>query len=80
MIPQVNKAFCLLSSWAVVRIEDSHFVCIKVQVEFNEFEGSSMLVTTIAWDDSLSWTFLEAVHALQTTMRQVTATFCFQGG
>ncbi|KAK1409247.1 hypothetical protein QVD17_35773 [Tagetes erecta] len=43
------------------------------QVEFNEFEGSSMLVTTIAWDDSLSWTFVEAVHALQTTMRQVSS-------
>ncbi|KAI3793137.1 hypothetical protein L1987_35751 [Smallanthus sonchifolius] len=43
------------------------------QVEFNEFEGSSMLVTTIAWDESLSWTFGEAVHALQTTMRQVSS-------
>nr|GEV60628.1 isochorismate synthase [Tanacetum cinerariifolium] len=41
------------------------------QVEFNEFEGSSMLVTTIAWDESLSWTFGKAVHALQGTMRQV---------
>ncbi|KAJ9560154.1 hypothetical protein OSB04_005314 [Centaurea solstitialis] len=43
------------------------------QVEFNEFEGSSMLVTTIAWDQSLSWTFGEAVHALQATMRQVSS-------
>lgn len=50
-------------------------VCIKVQVEFNEFEGSSMLVTTIAWDESLSWTFDKAVHSLQTTMSQVTANF-----
>lgn len=44
---------------------------MKSQVEFNEFEGSSMLVTTIAWDDSLSWSFGKAVHALQATMRQV---------
>lgn len=44
---------------------------MKVQVEFNEFEGSSMLVTTIAWDESLSWTFGKAVHELQRTMRQV---------
>ncbi|KAJ0842382.1 putative isochorismate synthase [Helianthus annuus] len=43
------------------------------QVEFNEFEGSSMLVTTIAWDDSLSWTFGKAVHALQATMSQVSS-------
>ncbi|KAI3736730.1 hypothetical protein L2E82_26714 [Cichorium intybus] len=43
------------------------------QVEFNEFEGSSMLVTTIAWDESLSWTFGKAVHALQATMRQVSS-------
>lgn len=41
------------------------------QVEFNEFEESSMLVTTIAWDESLSWTFAKAVHSLQATMRQV---------
>ncbi|PWA73214.1 isochorismate synthase [Artemisia annua] len=43
------------------------------QVEFNEFEGSSMLVTTIAWDESLSWTFGKAVHELQRTMRQVSS-------
>ncbi|KAJ0705368.1 putative isochorismate synthase [Helianthus annuus] len=43
------------------------------QVEFNEFEGSSMLVTTIAWDESLSWTFGKAVHALQATMSQVSS-------
>ncbi|XP_076948473.1 isochorismate synthase, chloroplastic-like [Bidens hawaiensis] len=43
------------------------------QVEFNEFEGSSMLVTTIAWDESLSWTFDKAVHSLQTTMSQVSS-------
>ncbi|KVH98715.1 ADC synthase [Cynara cardunculus var. scolymus] len=43
------------------------------QVEFNEFEGSSMLVTTIAWDQSLSWTFKKAAHALQATMGQVSS-------
>ncbi|KAL4559233.1 hypothetical protein LXL04_031368 [Taraxacum kok-saghyz] len=49
------------------------FYFIIPQVEFNEFEGSSMLVTTIAWDESLSWTFGEAVHALEATMRQVSS-------
>nr|XP_043637027.1 isochorismate synthase, chloroplastic-like isoform X2 [Erigeron canadensis] len=43
------------------------------QVEFNEFEDSSMLVTTIAWDESLSWTFEKAVHTLRATMRQVSS-------
>ena len=52
----------------VACIGDLRWVDVKVQVEFNEFEGSSMLVTTIAWDESLSWTFGKAVHALQGTM------------
>ncbi|XP_071689869.1 isochorismate synthase, chloroplastic-like isoform X2 [Rutidosis leptorrhynchoides] len=43
------------------------------QVEFNEFEESSMLVTTIAWDESLSCTFTKAVQALQSTLRQVSS-------
>lgn len=30
-----------------------------------------MLATTVAWDDSLSWTWERAIDALQTTMAQV---------
>ncbi|KAL5225409.1 hypothetical protein ABZP36_012048 [Zizania latifolia] len=39
-------------------------------VEFNEFEVSSVLVTTIAWDDSLSWTWHNAVNNLQSTLQK----------
>lgn len=42
-----------------------------VQVELDELEGSSMLATTVAWDDSLSLTWEKAIDALQNTMRQV---------
>jgi hypothetical protein len=42
-----------------------------VQVEFNELEESSVLATTIAWDDSLSWTWHNAVEELQSTLRKV---------
>ena len=44
---------------------------IHEQVEFNEFEGSSMLAATLAWDDELSWTLENAIEALQETMLQV---------
>ncbi|CAN6845271.1 unnamed protein product [Brassica oleracea] len=43
------------------------------QVEFNEFEGSSMLAATLAWDDELSWTLDNAVESLQETMLQVSS-------
>jgi len=46
---------------------------IHVQVEFNEFGGSSMLAATIAWDDELSWTLENAIEALQETMLQVSS-------
>ncbi|XP_058105300.1 isochorismate synthase, chloroplastic-like isoform X2 [Magnolia sinica] len=41
------------------------------QVELDEFEGSSMLVITIAWDDTLLWSWGKAVDVLQTTLRQI---------
>ncbi|OMP08998.1 Isochorismate synthase [Corchorus olitorius] len=41
------------------------------QVEFDELEGSSMLATTVAWDNALSWTWDEAIASLETTMHQV---------
>jgi menaquinone-specific isochorismate synthase len=42
-----------------------------VQVEFNELEESSVLATTIAWDDSLSWTWKNAVDDLQSLLQKV---------
>lgn len=41
------------------------------QVEFNEFGGSSMLATTLAWDNELPWTLETAIEALQETVHQV---------
>ncbi|XP_059645209.1 isochorismate synthase, chloroplastic isoform X2 [Cornus florida] len=49
------------------------FYFMVPQVEFDELEGSSMLATTIAWDNSLSWTYGKAIAALQATMRQVSS-------
>ncbi|VVA91819.1 unnamed protein product [Arabis nemorensis] len=43
------------------------------QVEFDEFEGNSMLAATVAWDDELSWTLENAIEALQETMLQVSS-------
>ena len=44
---------------------------MQTQVEFNEFGGSSMLATTLAWDIELSWMLENAIEALQETMFQV---------
>lgn len=43
----------------------------KIQVEFGELEESSMLASTIAWDNSLSVTWEKAIDELQATMQQV---------
>ncbi|KAJ1394425.1 Isochorismate synthase [Sesbania bispinosa] len=43
------------------------------QVEFNELEGGSMLTTTIAWDNALSWSWENAINALQTTLCKVSS-------
>ncbi|KAK6924967.1 Chorismate-utilizing enzyme, C-terminal [Dillenia turbinata] len=48
------------------------FYFIVPQVEFNELEESSMLATTIAWDNGLLWTWESAIDALQATMCQIT--------
>ncbi|XP_039118562.1 isochorismate synthase 2, chloroplastic isoform X2 [Dioscorea cayenensis subsp. rotundata] len=45
------------------------------QVEFDELEESSILATTIAWDDSLLWTWKNAVDGLQVTMHQISPYF-----
>ncbi|KAJ9677350.1 hypothetical protein PVL29_022371 [Vitis rotundifolia] len=49
------------------------FYFVVPQVEFNELEGSSILATTIAWDNALSWTWEKAIGALQATMCQVSS-------
>ncbi|KAJ9140422.1 hypothetical protein P3X46_031072 [Hevea brasiliensis] len=50
------------------------FYFIVPQVEFDELEGSSILAVTIAWDNALSWTWEQAIDALQLTMNQVSST------
>uniref|UniRef100_A0A0E0M0C4 Chorismate-utilising enzyme C-terminal domain-containing protein n=1 Tax=Oryza punctata TaxID=4537 RepID=A0A0E0M0C4_ORYPU len=42
-------------------------------VEYNELEESSVLATTIAWDDSLSWTWQNAVKELQSTLQKISS-------
>ncbi|XP_034673553.1 isochorismate synthase 2, chloroplastic isoform X6 [Vitis riparia] len=49
------------------------FYFVVPQVEFNELEGSSVLATTIAWDNALSWTWEKAIGGLQATMCQVSS-------
>ncbi|ESW06005.1 hypothetical protein PHAVU_010G011700 [Phaseolus vulgaris] len=43
------------------------------QVEFNELEGGSMLTITIAWDNDLSWSWENAINALQETLCNVSS-------
>ncbi|CAA3015278.1 isochorismate synthase, chloroplastic-like [Olea europaea subsp. europaea] len=44
-----------------------------MQVEFDEFEGSSMIAVTVAWDSALSWTYSKAVSSVAATMWQVSS-------
>ncbi|RLN34818.1 uncharacterized protein C2845_PM03G32660 [Panicum miliaceum] len=60
------------TSDASVEWEDyGSFYFIVPQVEFNELEESSVLATTIAWDDSLSWTWHNAVDDLQSLLQKI---------
>ncbi|KAL5073094.1 hypothetical protein RYX36_012078 [Vicia faba] len=43
------------------------------QVEFNELEGGSMLTTTIAWDNALSWSWENAIAELQETLCNISS-------
>ncbi|PIA62532.1 hypothetical protein AQUCO_00200502v1 [Aquilegia coerulea] len=43
-------------------------------VEFVEFQGSSMLALTIAWDNKLLWSWQKAVDVLQGTLCQISST------
>ncbi|KAI4297825.1 hypothetical protein L6164_037690 [Bauhinia variegata] len=47
------------------------FYFMVPQVEFDELQGRSMLATTIAWDDTLSCSWSNAIHALQKTLSKV---------
>ncbi|KAL6583939.1 hypothetical protein OROMI_003228 [Orobanche minor] len=47
------------------------FYFMVPQVEFDEFEGSSMIAATVAWDNRLSRSFEEAVAGLKATMSEV---------
>ncbi|KAG8379150.1 hypothetical protein BUALT_Bualt07G0058200 [Buddleja alternifolia] len=49
------------------------FYFMVPQVEFDEFEGSSMIAATIAWDNRLSRTYAQAIAALEATMWQVSS-------
>lgn len=55
----------LVSIYQLARLD------VEWQVEFNELEESSMLATTIAWDNALSWTWTKAIKELQATIHQV---------
>ncbi|KAF3572493.1 hypothetical protein F2Q69_00061053 [Brassica cretica] len=50
--------------------ENVNGTCDANPVEFVEFERSSMLAATVAWEDELSWTLHNAIEALEDTMLQ----------
>ncbi|XP_060670574.1 isochorismate synthase 2, chloroplastic isoform X2 [Ziziphus jujuba] len=53
--------------------EFGSFYFMIPQVEFDELEDYSMLATTVAWDNALSWTWDKAINDLQATMDQVSS-------
>ncbi|KAL6183144.1 hypothetical protein ACLB2K_044555 [Fragaria x ananassa] len=50
-----------------------YFYFMVPQVEFDELEDSSILATTIAWDNSLSWTLGNAIGELKATLNQISS-------
>ncbi|TQE01861.1 hypothetical protein C1H46_012485 [Malus baccata] len=50
-----------------------YFYFMVPQVEFDELEEGSMLATTIAWDNALSWNLGHAIDALTATMHQISS-------
>uniref|UniRef100_I1QNA5 isochorismate synthase n=1 Tax=Oryza glaberrima TaxID=4538 RepID=I1QNA5_ORYGL len=65
--------FDATSDYSVEWEEFGSFYFIVPQVEYNELEESSVLATTIAWDDSLSWTWQNAVKELQSTLQKISS-------
>lgn len=49
------------------------FYFMVPQVEFDEFQGRSMIAATVAWDNRLSTTYEQAVAALESTMWQLSS-------
>ncbi|KAK7273610.1 hypothetical protein RIF29_14666 [Crotalaria pallida] len=49
------------------------FYFMIAQVKFNELEGGSMLTTNIAWDNALSWSWENAINALEATLCKVSS-------
>ncbi|KAK4374548.1 hypothetical protein RND71_005225 [Anisodus tanguticus] len=49
------------------------FYFMVPQVEFDEFEGSSIIAATIAWDNAASWTYQRAIDALRATIWQLSS-------
>ena len=43
------------------------------QLELNEFDGCSLLASTMVWDDSMSYTFERAVYMAESHIHQVNA-------
>ncbi|CAA3002024.1 isochorismate synthase, chloroplastic-like [Olea europaea subsp. europaea] len=63
--PRANMA----SEWEAF----GSFYFMIPQVEFDEFEGGSMIAATVAWDSALSWTYREAVSSVEATIWQVSS-------
>ncbi|XP_072977954.1 isochorismate synthase 2, chloroplastic-like [Typha angustifolia] len=51
------------------------FYFIVPQVEFDELEESCVLAMTVAWDNSLLWTWQKAMDDLQETLHQISPYF-----
>ncbi|KAK4795420.1 hypothetical protein SAY86_013414 [Trapa natans] len=49
------------------------FYFVIPQVEFDELEEGSVLAATIAWDDSLSWTWQNALNNVEALIRKVSS-------
>ncbi|CAA0820834.1 Isochorismate synthase 2- chloroplastic [Striga hermonthica] len=47
------------------------FYFMVPQIEFDEFEGSSMIAATVAWDNRLSLPYEQAVATLEATLSEV---------
>ncbi|GMH01343.1 hypothetical protein Nepgr_003182 [Nepenthes gracilis] len=47
------------------------FYFMVPQVEFDEFDGNSVMAAYVVWDNTLSWTWRKAIDSLQTTLDKV---------
>ncbi|KAL3639614.1 hypothetical protein CASFOL_017521 [Castilleja foliolosa] len=49
------------------------FYFMVPRIEFDEFEGSSMIAATVAWDNRLSRSYEQAIAALEATMSEISS-------